>query len=37
MEVVNIKLPDLNTKDPEKAARILAGQARQMGLEIEGM
>lgn len=37
MEVVTAKLPDLNTKDPEKAARILAGQARQMGLEIEGM
>lgn len=37
MEVVAIKMPDLNTKDPERAARILAGQARQMGLEIEGM
>ena len=31
------KMPDLNTKDPEAAARILAGTARQMGLEIEGM
>lgn len=37
MEVVNIKLPDLNTKDPEAAARILAGTARQMGIEVEGM
>jgi len=37
MEVVEIKMPDLNTKDPERAARILAGTARQMGLEIEGM
>lgn len=37
MEVVQAKMPDLNTKDPEKAARILAGQARQMGIEIEGM
>lgn len=37
MEVVDIKMPDLNTKDPEAAARILAGTARQMGLEIEGM
>ena len=36
MEVVKIKMPDLNTKDPEAAARILAGTARQMGLEIEG-
>ncbi len=36
MDVVKIKMPDLNTKDPEAAARILAGTARQMGLEIEG-
>lgn len=35
MEVVNAKLPDLNTNDPEKAALILAGTARQMGLEVE--
>ena len=37
MDVVKIKMPDFNTKDPEAAARILAGTARQMGLEIEGM
>ena len=37
MEVVKIKMPDLNTTDPEQAAKILAGTARQMGLEIEGM
>jgi large subunit ribosomal protein L11 len=37
MEVVEIKMPDLNTSDPEAAARILAGTARQMGLEVEGM
>ena len=37
MEVVKIKMEDLNTNDPEAAARILAGTARQMGLEIEGM
>ena len=37
MEVVDKKMPDFNTKDPEAAARILAGTARQMGLEIEGM
>ena len=37
MEIVNIKMPDLNTKNPEAAARILAGTARQMGLEVEGM
>jgi large subunit ribosomal protein L11 len=37
MEVVDRKMPDFNTKDPEAAARILAGTARQLGLEIEGM
>ncbi len=37
MEVVKIKMEDLNTNDPEAAARIIAGTARQMGLEIEGM
>lgn len=37
MEIVNVKMPDLNTDDPERAARILAGTAMQMGLEIEGM
>ena len=37
MEVVKIKMPDLNTNDPEQAAKILAGTAMQMGLEIEGM
>ncbi len=37
MEVVKTKMPDLNTTDPEAAARIIAGQARQMGIEIEGM
>ena len=36
-EVVKRKLPDLNTDDPEMAARILAGTARQMGIEVEGM
>lgn len=37
MEVVKRKMPDMNTKNPEAAARILAGTARQMGIEIEGM
>ena len=27
----------VNTKDPEAAARIIAGQARQMGIEVEGL
>lgn len=35
MEVVDRKIVDMNTKDPEMAARILEGTARQMGLEIE--
>jgi len=33
-EVVQRKMPDLNTTDEEAAARILAGTARQMGLEV---
>ena len=37
MEVVEAKIADLNTDDPEQAAQILAGTARQMGLEITGM
>ena len=35
LEVVERKMPDLNTNDPEQAARILAGTAMQMGLEVE--
>jgi len=34
MEVVERKMPDLNTSDPEQAAKIIAGTAMQMGLEI---
>lgn len=34
MEVVKLKIADLNTQDPERAARILAGTARQMGLDV---
>ena len=37
MEVVAAKMPDLNTTNPEAAARIIAGQARQMGIEVEGL
>ena len=36
MEVVKAKIADLNTDDEEAACRIIAGSARQMGLEIEG-
>lgn len=34
-EIVKQKLPDLNTNDPEAAYRIIAGTARQMGVEVE--
>ena len=34
MEVVKLKIADLNTKDENAAASILAGTAMQMGLEI---
>lgn len=34
LEVARTKMPDLNTNDEEMACRILAGTARQMGLEI---
>ena len=37
MEVVAIKMPDLNANDPEAAAKILAGTAMQMGITVEGM
>ena len=37
MEIVKIKRVDLNAKSDEAAARIIAGSARQMGIEIEGM
>jgi large subunit ribosomal protein L11 len=33
-EVAKIKMPDLNTNDMDAACRILAGTARQMGIEI---
>lgn len=34
-EVALAKLPDLNTNDVEQAMKIVAGTARQMGLEIK--
>lgn len=34
-EIAAVKLPDLNTNDIEAAKRIIAGTARQMGLEIK--
>jgi large subunit ribosomal protein L11 len=34
LEVVKLKIADLNTQDPERAAKIMAGTARQMGIDI---
>ena len=35
MEIVDMKIRDLNTDDKEAAARIVAGSARSIGIEIE--
>jgi len=34
-EIAEIKLPDLNTNNIEQAKKIIAGTARQMGVEIK--
>lgn len=34
-EIAEIKMPDLNTNDLEAAKKIVAGTARQMGVEIK--
>ena len=34
-EIAEIKLPDLNTDNIEQAMKIIAGTARQMGIEIK--
>ncbi len=36
-EIAQVKLPDLNCYDIETAMRIVAGSARQMGVEVEGV
>ena len=36
-EIAKVKMPDLNCHDMEAAMRIVAGSARNMGVEIEGM
>lgn len=36
-EIAKIKMPDLNANDIEAAKKIIAGTAKQMGLEIEEM
>lgn len=35
LEIVDKKIADLNTNDKEQAARIIAGSARSMGIEVE--
>jgi large subunit ribosomal protein L11 len=34
-EISEIKMPDLNTNDPEEAAKVIKGTARSMGVEVE--
>ena len=36
-DIVKIKEPDLNAADMDAAVRIIAGSARSMGLEVEGL
>ena len=36
-EIANVKMPDLNAADMDAAVRIIAGTARSMGLETEGV
>jgi len=33
--IIEIKMPDLNTTDAKQAAKIIAGTAKQMGVEVE--
>lgn len=34
-EIAKVKMPDLNTKNLEQAMKIVAGTARNMGIEVE--
>ncbi len=36
-EIARTKMPDLNTQDLDAAVRIIAGSARSMGVETEGV
>lgn len=36
-EIAEYKMPDLNANDVESAMRIIAGTAKNMGVEVEGM
>ena len=35
-EIAEMKMPDLNTEDLEKAQKIIAGTAKSAGIKIEG-
>ncbi|HZT46076.1 MAG TPA: 50S ribosomal protein L11, partial [Gaiellaceae bacterium] len=34
-QIAETKMPDLNARDVEQAARIVAGTARSMGVEVD--
>ena len=34
-EIANVKMPDLNTNDLDAAVKIIAGTARNMGIDVE--
>ena len=36
-EIAELKMPDLNAADLDAAVRIIAGSARSMGLDVEGV
>ncbi len=36
-EIAKVKMPDLNAADMEAAIKIIAGSARSMGLDVEGL
>jgi large subunit ribosomal protein L11 len=36
-EIVNVKMPDLTAADMDAAVRTIAGSARAMGLDVEGV
>ena len=36
-EIAQVKMPDFNTNDMDQAVRIIAGSARSMGIEVEGV
>ena len=36
-DIVKVKEPDLNAADMDAAVRIIAGSARSMGLDVEGL